>query len=304
MKHKKFMDIVRVVPKYVGGFSVGDEIWCEEKVDGANAGIRYDNETNAVVAQSRKQILTPENNLRGFYEFTQKLDVQKVKDVLGTNLVLFGEWLVPHSIKYPEDRYNNFYAYDAYDTEKEEYLPQQVAMEMTARLGLTFVPVFYVGPFESWEKIQEMVGKTDMGGSFGEGVVIKNQTKLNDPNSRNPFYIKIVGEEFCETKDHKIKQVDPEKLAAQVEARAKAETIVTPARVRKILHKLVDEGILPEDWGSEQMSIVAKNLSKMVYADCVKEENDTVLEIENFGKLCGSISMEIARQVLKEKENL
>lgn len=304
MKHKKFMDIVRVVPKYIGGFSVGDEIWCEEKLDGANSSIRYDEETNTVVAQSRKQILTPENNLRGFYEFAQKLDVQKVANVLGNKLILFGEWLVPHAVKYPEDKYNNFYAYDVYDIEKEEYLPQQIALEITARLGLTFVPVFYVGPFESWEKIQEMVGKTDMGGSFGEGVVIKNQTKLNDPNSRNPFYIKIVGEQFCETKDHKIKQVDPEKLAAQAEARAKAETIVTPARVRKILHKLVDEGILPEDWGSEQMGIVAKNLSKAVYADCVKEENDIVLEIEGFGKLCGSISMEIARQVLKERESL
>lgn len=93
MNHKKFMDIERIKENIIGGFEVGNHIVIQEKIDGANAAIRYDSETNTVVAQSRKNILNISNNLRGFYEWTQTLDVDKVRDILGDNLILFGEWL-------------------------------------------------------------------------------------------------------------------------------------------------------------------------------------------------------------------
>lgn len=50
MIHKKFMDIQRIKPEYADGFSVGDYIVIQEKVDGANAAIRYDSETDTIVA--------------------------------------------------------------------------------------------------------------------------------------------------------------------------------------------------------------------------------------------------------------
>lgn len=49
------MDIQRIKPEYADGFSVGDYIVIQEKVDGANAAIRYDSETDTIVAQSRKK---------------------------------------------------------------------------------------------------------------------------------------------------------------------------------------------------------------------------------------------------------
>ena len=55
MEHKKFMDIQRIKPDIVSGFEVGDKIVIQEKIDGANAAVRYDAETDSVVAQSRKQ---------------------------------------------------------------------------------------------------------------------------------------------------------------------------------------------------------------------------------------------------------
>ena len=69
MKHKKFMDIERLNTSFVEGFRTGDEIYIEEKIDGVNAAIRYDSETDTVICQSRKKILDEENNLRGFYEW-------------------------------------------------------------------------------------------------------------------------------------------------------------------------------------------------------------------------------------------
>ena len=62
MTHKKFMDIQRIKENYVEGFHKGDEIVIQCKIDGANAAIRYDSETDSIVAQSRKNILSLSNN--------------------------------------------------------------------------------------------------------------------------------------------------------------------------------------------------------------------------------------------------
>jgi ATP-dependent DNA ligase, homolog of eukaryotic ligase III len=298
MEHKKFMDIQRIKAGYADGFRKGDIIYIEEKIDGANTAIRIDGDTGAIVAQSRKQILTPTNNLRGFYEFTQRLEVEKVSAALGSSRILFGEWLVPYAVCYPDSAYNNFYAFDVYDTETEAYLSQTEAIEIARQIGVDYVPIFYFGEFESWEHCMSFVGKTELGGEYGEGIVIKNQTRLNDPNGRQPFYLKIVGEQFAETKAHshnKIKQTNADVLAKLEADKVLAETIVTEARVNKILLKLVDEGILPENWGAKEMGVVAKNLPREVYADCIKEEPEIVKQIDSFGKIANSIAMGIAR---------
>lgn len=303
MKQKHYMDIERLKPDYVDGFHVGDKIILQEKIDGANASIRYDKETNTINAFSRKKELDSTNNLRGFYEWSQKLDIEKVKFVLGDNLCLFGEWAVPHSVVYPKERYNNFYCFDIYDTNTHKYLPQDIVKQKVAELGLIYVPVFYEGEFISWEHIMSFVGRTDLGGEYGEGIVCKNITRLNDPNNHKPFYVKLVGEKFCETKGQKKnKVVDTEKLADRERQQALIEIIVTEARVRKLLHKMVDENIIPEKWDNHDMGTIAKNLGKMIYEDCIKEEQDIVNEVGNgFGKIAASIAMKIARQILEEK---
>lgn len=296
------MDIERIKESNTTGFNKGDHIVIQCKLDGANCAIRYDSETDEIVAQSRKNILNLSNNLRGFWEWSQTLDKKLVKSILGDNLVLFGEWLVPHSVKYPEERYNHAYFYDVYDTSTGFYLPQDKVRDIIAVLGLTYVPVFYDGEFISWEHCMSFVGKTALGGEYGEGIVVKNQTRLNDPNTRSPFYLKIVGEKFTETKGQKhVKVVDPDKLKSMEEDKALAETIVTEARVTKLLNKFVDEGILPEDWGAKEMPIIAKKLTKAVYDDCVKEEPDTVKQIANFGKVANGITMRIARNIMESK---
>lgn len=298
MNHKKFMDIERIKETNVGGFEVGDCIIIQEKVDGSNAAIRYDSENDCIVAQSRNHILSISNNLRGMYEWSQTLDKDKIKKVLGDNLCLFGEWLQKHTVIYPDDKYNQFYAYDVYDTRAEKYLPQDIVEEIAKELGLNFVPVFYKGEFLSWEHCMSFVGKTKMGGEYGEGIVCKDMTKLNNPNGRTPFYIKIVGEKFQETHTHHAKVVDLNKLKADEENKALCESIVTEARVTKILHKLVDEGILPENWGAKEMPIVAKNLTRRVFEDCMKEEPEIASQIANFGKVANSICMNIARKFI------
>lgn len=301
MKQKHYMDIERLKPAFTDGFEVGDEIVIQEKIDGSCFSIRYDSENNIVKAFSRKTELNEMNNLRGAYEWSQKLDVDLVKKVLGNNLVLFGEYLVKHTVVYPEERYNNVYCFDVYDISQEKYLPQSEVENIVAQLGLIYVPDFYVGKFISWEHIKSFIGRTDLGGEYGEGVVVKNQTKLNNSNTKLPFYVKLVAEKFCETKGHKqSKAVDVDKVAERERQQNLAETIVTEARVRKLINKMIDDGILREDWDCHDMKIIAQNLGKATYNDCIKEEPDIVNEIGNgFGKIANSTAMRIARQIME-----
>lgn len=302
MTHKRYMDIEHIREGNCLGFNIGDHIIIQEKIDGANAAVRYDSETDTIVAQSRNNMLDSENDLRGFWEWTQTLDKELIKSVLGENLIAFCEWLVPHTVKYPEDKYSHAYFYDVFDREKGKYLDQSAAKEIIGKLGFTYVPVFYEGEFVSWTHCKDFVGKTAMGGEYGEGVVVKNQTRLNDPNTRLPFYIKIVGSEFAETAGHRrVKEFDPNKVKAVNENKALAETIVTEARVTKLLNKLVDEGILPENWGLSEMPIIAKNLTKAVYEDCRKEEPETVDKIENFGRESNRIALKIVKSIIMKK---
>lgn len=153
--------------------------------------------------------------------------------MLGDRYILFAEWLVHHAVPYPEERYEKVYCFDVMEKETGKYLPQDQVKEMVTELGLTYVPVFYDGPFVSWEAIEAMVGRTELGGAYGEGVVVKNMTRLNDPNEKLPFYTKIVGADFAEKKS--ISRTHMEQMSADAKRQALADSVVTEARVRKMI---------------------------------------------------------------------
>lgn len=296
---KKYVDIERLKDKYATAFTKGEHITITEKVDGANASI-YCNSDKTVSCCSRRQDLTLENNLQGFYEYVQTLDPTIIYDAIGTKYIIFGEWLVKHSIAYPQERYKKFYIFDVWNTETEQYMPWSFTKQVAEFLGISTVPLFYDGPFISWDHVSSFVGKTEMGGEpTGEGVVVKSQDRLDNKFSGTPAYVKIVAKEFSEVHQSKSHEVDPEKLAARQAAQDIALTIVTKRRVEKCLQKFVEDGIIPENWDEKNLGAIAKILPKAVYEDCVKEEQETVLSIEGFGKICGSLTMKFARELVK-----
>lgn len=297
---EKYINIVRLRPRHAAGFRPGDQIWVEEKIDGANLSLFYDENRDRLRAFGRKTELDEKNNLRGAWEWVQKLDKKKVKSVLGSRYLLFGEWLVKHAVPYPEERYNQMYCFDAMNLETGKYLPQEQVMEMVEKLGLIYVPVFYQGPFQNWEQIEAMVGKTALGGEYGEGVVVKNMSRLNDPNEKLPFYTKIVGENFAEKK--RITRTHVSDVSAGAKRQELADSIVVVARVRKLILKLVDEKELPENWKEvETEETLARKLTRGVYYDCVKEEPETVKQIGNqFGKYAAVATRNCVHEIMSE----
>lgn len=290
MEIKKYRDIERLKGKNYTLFSKGDKISITEKIDGANCSIRYDSETDSIVAQSRNNILKPSNTLRGFYEYAQLLDKNKVKECLGDDLVLYGEWNVSHSVPYPDNTRNKMYIFDVYSISNEKYLDTGLAYKIADELGLPKVPVFYEGEFISYEHCKSFVGKTELGGEYGEGVVVKGNNKS----------IKFVGEKFSETKSIK-KELTPEEIKHKALKYEIVASVITTARVEKIINKLIDEGIINDTYDVKDLGTIAKYLPKHAVEDCIKEEREIVSRVNDFGKIAAKLCMKIAREICESK---
>ena len=298
------MDIERVkigdelTSSNTGSFEPGDIIQITEKWDGSNASVRYDIETGKLVAFSRKQTLDYDKTLNGFWNYVQTLNPNDYKST--PDYVIFGEWGCKNHIKYDQESYGKWYVYDIYDVEREQYLSQTEVKKFAKEHNLTYIHVLYEGEFISWNHCKIFCNSPAYG-EMQEGIVIKNQTKLNNPDYRNPFVLKIVNDSYSEiNKSNHIRKIeDPQKLQAKAYAQEIVDTIVTKRRVEKEIHKMIDEGILPDKIEPKDMRIVAQNLPKRIYEDCMKEEREMVIEAgEFFGKMSGSATMNFAKEII------
>lgn len=308
MEIKKYIDIERVKESYASTFEVGEPIVIQVKIDGSNASIAYDSKTNSLVAFSRRQALNEMNTLNGFWNYVQSLDVKAFAEILGDRYIIFGEWLVPHSVKYPENMYKKFYMFDVWDRETEQYLTQEDSLAIFDRLKHyipNYVHTLYNGPFISWEHTLAFLKENIYGEApCMEGIVIKRQDKLWSKSSRLPYYVKVVNEKFSEVHSSKPKTIDPEKLAAREVEQAAVAEVVTKRRIIKGLEKLIEDNIIPFDWDEHNMREISKTLPSFIYQDCQKEEPEIVINCENFGKICSQLTMKYVRNILQEKSQI
>ncbi|MBM7598261.1 hypothetical protein JOC34_000618 [Virgibacillus halotolerans] len=258
------------------------EIVVMEKFDGANASFKLEDGT--VKSFSRNKELDENDNLRGFREWVQ--DNVETNRIL-SEYIYYGEWLVRHKLDYGDNE-RQFYLFDIYDERSEEYLPIHVIKAESKRLGLNLAPVFYEGEFQSLDHINSFVGESKLG-DIGEGVVVKNynyKDKFGDQ-----VFTKIVSDQFAEkaqTKKQKLPQ-NTNELDDFV------DTYLTKPRVEKMLHKLVDEGILDEEYDISDTGVILKNSGSRIIDDILEEESDSLIKIvkKKIGKKYPSVVKEV-----------
>jgi len=306
---KKFIDIEAArfeddefKTSNTGAFFKGDVIQVSEKIDGSNSSIHWDREQGGLIACSRKQVLTFKNTLNGFWNYMMSLPIETVCVFSAhPEWVVYGEWgLNGNKIKtYPEELRHTWIVYDIYNPVIQNYMPQEYVKKFCEKANLTYIHALYEGEFISWEHIKTFLHANSYGDTQ-EGVVVKNQSRLWDDTIRQPKYLKIVNDSF---KERMVTKVKKEKSADELEEEARVQTIIdaiiTPARVEKGIYKLRDEGILPEKLTPADMKLVAQNLPRYIYQDCLKEEPEMVQSGgELFNKRCGSAVMKIAREFI------
>ena len=289
-------------PKNTGAFEPGDIIQITTKIDGANASIAWDETTSKLEIFSRTNLLNSPGALRGFYDYVKTEIEPKTDWSIYKDFVFFGEWCVGHTIKsYNKEWFNKWRVYDIWCKSTGCYVSQEQVKAICKQLSLNYIEELYYGPFISWDHCKSFLNKSIAYGPEQEGIVIKNQSKLNNENNKAPAYLKIVNECFKESQHSKKekKTLDPEVEAAKAEAVKLAASIVTEARVRKLILKLVDEGLVPAELQPKDMGIVMKQLPKRCFDDCVKEESETVKQLGEFaGKFIAAEAAKQARKIV------
>lgn len=190
---------------------------------------------------------------------------------------MFGEWLVPHSLKtYREDAWRNFYVFDVCSFKKEE----EILHDGDSRLhyhhynsykplleshNINFIPPIAMIERGSYEIFIDQLAKNvfliEDGKGSGEGIVVKNYDFKNK-YGRNTF-AKIVTSEF---KEKHAKTMGGSKImgAKMVEEKI-ADEFVTKALCEKVFAKITNE----DGWSSNKIP----QLLNVVFYDLVKEDS-------------------------------
>ena len=226
-------------------------------------------------------------------------NIEPIKDELNPNYIYYGEWLVKHKVVYKDECYRKFYMFSIWDIEKEQYLSDDTVISEAERLGLTTTNYFYRGEFISFEHLMSFVGKSNMTlePNTGEGIVVKNVGYF-DKYGRQMF-VKLVSDKFAEVQKQKLPK-NPNIDSPVIEL---VKSVLTKPRVEKIMYKLVDEGLLKEDYAIEDMGLILRSLGSKVYDDIMKEESDLFAEYEEdkIKRICGKNLPNIVKLILKEQ---
>lgn len=285
----KYVNIRHMEPAFFSKVKPGDYIVVQEKLDGSNAHIFIDTR-GVFTAYSSNLVLNRYTHLQGFYYWCQDNHMKIPKKYWGISI--YGEWLVPHHCIYPAECYGQFYIFDV--IERGEYWPQSKVRMLAEECGLETVPVLYDWTFSNWSDLLPLVGQTKLGGWLGEGIVIKNQSTLN---KEGVSYLKIVDKAFQETNPGRkdMKTLTTDEIAEYEKNRLLIKTVITEARVRKTILKLVDENSLNDPWWRSYDFNSFTIIKRAVLRDCFKEEFELT---EQVGKQFPSIAVPILQEIV------
>lgn len=87
-------------------------------------------------------------------------------------------------------------------------------------------------------------------------------------------------------------------------ARELSSTLVTKSKVKAHLGKMVNCGLLRENYSLKDMKEIIQYIPSAVYYECLKEAPGIVNRIENFGEHCKWYSIEYARLIIQKDEQI
>jgi hypothetical protein len=267
----KYMHLERLGTTAVEGINVGD-VYVFTKLDGTNAQVFHDTSHSTLIGcGSRNRKLEEGNDNAGFMNWAIKQDNLKafVKD--HPNLILYGEWLVPHSLKtYRDDAWRKFYIFDVYDTKQEkllhfeEYKHTLKEYETEETILLHPFAIVKTGSVDHFYSLLEHnTYAIKDGEGHGEGIVLKNYEYKN--RFGNQIWAKLVSSSF---KEDFVKAMGPIMITDKKEA--VEYKIVNKYVTQELVDKAYAKINLIEDEGFTSRSI--PRLLTTVYYDLILEE--------------------------------
>lgn len=273
MGFKKYMHLERFGTTEVQNIELG-ECFIFPKIDGTNASVWLYN--GKIQAGSRTRHLSLEKDNAGFLEWVLKQE--NLLNYLKENPThrLFGEWLVPHSLKtYRNDAWRRFYIFEVVEDrdlselqhdadEKFNYLHYNDYKPLLEKHEIDFIPPISVIINSNYEQLVNQLMKNDFliqdGKGYGEGIVLKNYDFKNKYGRKT--WAKIVTSEFKE-KHAKVMGKSAIEGKKMVEEEI-AEKYVTTSFCEKEFAKIKSI----DGWSSKMIP----RLLNVIYYEMVKEE--------------------------------
>jgi len=268
MEFKKYQHVERFGTTETDGIENG-LCYIFPKIDGTNAQLWWD---DGLCAGSRNRELTVGADNAGFYEWAKGQRVFNSFFGEHPQLRLYGEWLVPHTLKtYDDSAWRKFYVFDVMDGDK--YLHYDEYSKILDEFGIEYIVPICKVENPSYDRLISQLEKNTYlikdGEGTGEGIVIKNY------NYKNKFgrivWAKIVKNEF-KVKHAKVSV--PELKEAKIIEQEIAERFVTKSLVEKEFAKIESEN----GWSSKSIP----RLLNTVFYCLVKEDGwNLVKEFKN-----------------------
>lgn len=272
---KKYQHIERFGSIETEGINFG-ECYVFPKIDGTNAQLWLENDT--IFAGSRNRILSLDNDNANFYNYVHNEQRFLAFFLDNPYLRLYGEWLVPHTLKtYRKDAWNKFYVFDVSvnSGEDEEYLSYSSYLPILDKYGIDLIPPICVIKNPTYEdlvkKLDSNIFLIEDGKGFGEGIVIKNYEYRNKYGRQ--IWAKVVRGEFKEK--HISAMGCPQANGSKMIEEEIVNEFLTKPMVEKIKAKIETE------MGGWSSKFIPRLLQTSFY-DLVKEEMWGILKSKKY----------------------
>lgn len=242
------------------------------KIDGTNASIWADKDGNLHYG-SRNRELSLDNDNAGFMAWASEQKNIKAFFRSVPNWRLFGEWLVPHSLKtYRDNAWRDFYVFDVFNDETDEVVPFEEYEPLLREYEINYIPPLRIIKNPSVEDIFKCLDSCNQflvkdGAGAGEGIVIKNYDYENKYGRQT--WAKVITAEFKE-KHHKEMGAPVVNGSLVIEERI-LDKYLTTAFIEKEKAKLVLEA------GGWSTSLLPK-LFGVLFHELIKEEMWNILK--------------------------
>lgn len=264
------------------------------KLDGTNASVWYQKDEidgGRYLAGSRNRVLSIASDNAGFFSYILEKEGTSERIRACTqdhkNHILYGEWLVPHTIKnYREDAWRRFWIFDVYDRSTGKFLPYEVYQPLMEQYGLDYIPcikMYKNGSYDNFlHEAQNNASFLLPDGCKGEGIVIKNYDWTN--KFQQVTWAKIVLNEF---KDNFHATMGANLQEVGSPAQVICDMACTPHLIEKEYAKIVNH---EHEWSSH---FIPRLLHTVFYSvvteelwDCLKKINYASVNFQELKALC------------------
>lgn len=261
MEFNRYQHVEKFGNDEVDGIELGT-CYIFPKIDGTNASVW--NDKFEIKSGSRNRELSLENDNQGFYKYI--LEQDNISKFLFDypDLKLYGEFLVPHTLKtYRENAWRKFYVFDVVEETEEGfcYLTYEEYQPILEEYKIDYLSPLKIIKNPTYEDLLHCleINTTLMKeGEIGEGIVIKNYSFVN--KYERVTWAKIVRSEFKE-KHHK--EMGRPTLERKMIEQEIVDEYATSALIEKTYAKIAVDG-----WNSKK---IPELLSRVFY-DLVNEE--------------------------------